>query len=60
MQRSSVDLPEPDAPIKTVAVCSGTVIEISSSTTSLPNALRTFSSANTGMLMQAPGHSVDQ
>jgi hypothetical protein len=27
MQRSKVDLPDPDAPIKTVAVCSGTANE---------------------------------
>ena len=37
MQRNSVDLPDPDAPIRTVAVCSLTVRERSFKTSSLSN-----------------------
>ena len=44
MQRSNVDLPDPDAPIKTVAVCSGTVSDKSFRTSSAPKDLRMFTS----------------
>ncbi|CAB4814390.1 unannotated protein [freshwater metagenome] len=60
MQRSNVDLPEPDAPINTVAVCSGTFIEISSSTTSVSNDLRNLEISRTDWLMPVPAHFVAQ
>ena len=47
MQRNNVDLPEPDAPIKTVAVCSGTASDKLLSTSSDPNDLRTLTSSKT-------------
>ena len=50
MQRSSVDLPDPDAPIKTVAVCSGTVNERLLSTTSAPKDLRMFFNSKTVLI----------
>ena len=58
--RKSVDFPDPEAPINTVAVCSGTVIEISSSTTSESNDLRSFEISKSDLLMPVPAHFVAQ
>ena len=58
MHLSRVDFPEPEAPIKTVAVCSGTVIEISSRTTSESNDLRSLEISRTVELMLIPAHFV--
>ena len=48
MQRSSVDLPEPEAPMSTVAVCSGTSRLTPRRTSSSPKDLRTSLTRSTG------------
>ena len=56
MQRKRVDLPEPDEPINTVAVWSGTVNDKSLSTTLSSKLFLKFLTSNTFMLR--PAHSV--
>ncbi len=41
MQRSSVDLPDPDAPIRQTTSCSPTSRSIPRNTSSVPNAFQT-------------------
>ena len=60
MHLSNVDLPEPEEPIKTVAVCSGTLKEISSRTISLPKALRSLYTIKISLIKRYLEHSVAQ
>jgi hypothetical protein len=53
-QRSSVDFPEPDAPISAVTVCAGTVRSTDSSTTVAPNDFRTPVTSRTGVIAAPP------
>jgi hypothetical protein len=49
MQRSSVDLPDPEAPISAIARCSSTLRSIPRSTGTSPYALVTPRSSRTGV-----------
>ena len=49
MQRSSVDLPEPDAPIRQITSCSSTDRSMPFSTSSLPNDLCTSVQTSAGV-----------
>ena len=49
MQRSSVDLPEPDAPIRQITSCSSTDRSMPFSTSSLPNDLCTSLQTSAGV-----------
>ncbi len=53
-QRRSVDLPDPEAPIRHTTSCSATVRSIPSSTTVLPNDLRTPSSTSASLIAHLP------
>ncbi len=53
MQRSSVDLPDPDAPISATAPCSGTLSETPRSTSRSPNAFVTPTTSRTARVPTA-------
>ena len=55
-QRSSVDLPEPDAPIRQTTSCSATSRSIPRSTSSLPNDLCRPSMRSAGAAVRLPAH----
>ena len=54
MQRSSVDLPEPEAPIRQITSCSDTARSMPRSTSAFPKLLRTPSISRAGSLTLAP------
>ena len=56
MQRSSVDLPEPDAPIRQITSCSDTARSMPRSTSALPKLLRTPSISRAAVAHPCPAN----
>ena len=54
MQRSSVDLPDPEAPIRQITSCSSTDRSMPFSTSSLPNDLCTSLQTSAGVVVLTP------